>query len=73
MKIFYLLRCSAIRFFIVSALAFNCLPAFAGPIQPGVSLLTDSQFQACLDEAILANGWVATEEITSLSCSNRNI
>ena len=73
MKIFYLLRCSAIRLFIVSALAFNCLPAFAVPIQPGVSLLVDQQFQSCLDEAVLANGWIAPEEVTLLNCSNHNI
>ncbi len=73
MKFFYLLRCTFARLFFVSILSLSCLPALAGPIQPGGSLLVDPQFQSCLDEALLTNGWTTTEEVTSLSCSNRNI
>lgn len=56
-----------------SVLYLNSFSVSAAPLQPGVPILADLQFQACLDEAIQANGWTQTEEVMELVCPNRNI
>ena len=61
------------RLLIQLALTISCFSAFADPIQPGDPVLSDQQFQACLDEALITNGWTTTEEVVSLSCGDRGI
>lgn len=36
-------------------------------------LLSDPALQECLDEAVVANGWTATEEVVSLECQGRGV
>ena len=45
----------------------------AGPIAPGSNLLADPGLQACLDEALVANGWTTTEQVVSLECPGRGV
>lgn len=45
----------------------------AGPISPGSNLLADPGLQACLDEALVANGWTTTEQVVSLECPGRGV
>jgi len=65
------MRSMTARLFALTALSLTGLNVSAVPLAPG--MLMDPQFQACLDESALANGWTLTEEVTSLKCSDRNI
>ncbi len=48
--------------------------AFAVPIPPpGTPIFSDANLQQCFEEQVQLNGWTTTEEVTSLSCSSRNI
>lgn len=71
MNVIYSMRCTITRLFVISVLSLTSHIASAVPLQPG--LLSDPQFQTCLDETALENGWTLTEEVTSLVCPERNI
>lgn len=73
MNILRLLHHTATQFFAISALTFSSFSSTAAPIQPGAPLLVDMQFQTCLDEAVSNNGWITTEEVTTLVCPGRGI
>ena len=63
-----------IRALFVFACTTASLSVSAFPLPPAGSLLLDDpQFQVCFDELVLANGWTRSEEVTSLSCADRNI
>lgn len=73
MNLVSLVRNTLACLLVFSALSLASTPVFAIPIQPGVSILSDPQFQACFDEAVQANGWTDTEQVDVLACPDRAI
>lgn len=68
------IRKTTTRLFTICLVVFSSFSVTtADIIQPGVPILADPQLQVCLDEAVIANGWTTTEEVTSLSCSDRGV
>jgi len=63
-----------VRSIFIFAAALTSMSVSAFPLPPaGTPLLGDPQFQTCFDEQALINGWTTTEEVTSLSCPDRDI
>lgn len=48
-------------------------PVSAIPLEPGMQIVPDPQLQACLDQAVDANNWATTEDVTALDCPGYGI